>query len=68
LFSRYQINALQHLVDSVAPSFDKIWSDDHIYRLGGLKDRFCNPEALPQAVISDPFGQAMPAAQGLLKV
>ena len=34
---------------------NKIWSADHIYRLGGLKDRFCNPEALPQAVISDPF-------------
>ena len=30
-------------------------SADHIYRLGGEKNQFCKPEALAQAVISNPF-------------
>src|SRR6056297_2800057 len=34
LFSRCQINALWHLVDSVVPPLDKIWSADSIYCLG----------------------------------
>jgi len=52
LFSRYQINALWNQVDSDSPPLDDIRSADHIYRLGGLRNRFCNPGAVAPGCVN----------------
>ena len=55
------INALMPLIGFLSSSLDNLCSVDVMFCLGILLKTFLQPGALPQALLFNPFGQAIPS-------